>query len=449
MRAMGKELRGTLVLAVPIILGQLGQMLMPLIDSAMIGRLGVVPLASVAFGNMVVWIPMIVGFGLCVAVHVLAASAHGAGRSGEAGEVLRHGLGLAAIYGLLCGVGMQFGVNALDHLPHIEPAVIAGAKPYMLWMGWSILPMLLFTVVKNYAESLNRPWLPMAVLGGCLVLNVFFNCLFIYGYLGAPQLGVAGAALSTLLARALGFVVLLALVFRTPALRPSWPMGIVAGWSGALAWRMLALGVPSGVQILFEVGLFNFTTLLAAMISTITLDAHQITLNICSIAYMVPLGLSMATGIRVSRALGGGRTAEARRIGWSSFAGALGFMALYALLVLLTRSWLPEIFLRPDAPDAPAVLTLATTLLAWAASFAIFDGMQITLLGALRGMHDVHVPTAILFAGYWAVSAPLAWYFGLVRGWGGPGVWMGLLAGLIVVAGLLIARFAVRSRKAA
>ena len=203
MRAGWAELRQTLRLAVPIILGQLGQMLLPLIDAAMIGRLGVVPLAAASFGNLIVGIPMIAGFGLCVAVHVLAASAHGAGRGAEAGEVLRHGLGLAGLYGVGCGLALHFGLDLLDHLPRVAPEVIAAAKPYIRWMGWSILPMLLFTVTKNYSESLNRPWLPLAILGGSIFLNVFFNYLFIYGHLGAPALGARCpcAAMSAKLAR--------------------------------------------------------------------------------------------------------------------------------------------------------------------------------------------------------------------------------------------------------
>lgn len=440
LRALWSEGKPTVRLAVPIILGQLGQMMMPLIDAAMVGRLGVVPLAAVAFGNLIVWVPMIMGFGLCVAVHVLVASAHGAGEREESGEVLRHGVWLAVGYGVICGAGLHAGLGLLNLIPRVDPAVINTAKPYIAWMGWSIIPVLAMTVVKNYCESLNRPWLALGVLGVCVVLNVGFNFVLIYGNLGVPAMGVAGAGLGTLLARTAGFFIFLGLVWRTADLRPEWRAGAWAWLSGARVRRLLELGLPSAGQILFEVSLFNFATLLCGMISTVTMAAHQIALNVASVAYMGPLGLSMAAGIRVSRAMGGGRYAEARRIAGSSLALAMGMMAVYMAVVFATRGWLPGLFLRADAPEAGAVFSLATTLLAWAASFAMFDGVQITTLGVLRGMHDVRVPTALLFTGYWAVSAPLAWYLGMKCGYGGPGVWAGLTGGLVVVAGGLVGR---------
>jgi MATE family multidrug resistance protein len=449
MRAWWQEIRPTFALAVPIILGQLGQMLMPLIDSAMIGRLGVTPLAAVAFGTLIVWIPMIMGFGLCVAVHVLVASAAGAGRRDEAGEVLRHGLTVVVIYGGACGLFLANSTGWLDHIPRVDPHVIRAAEPFVLWMGWSTVPVLLFTAVKNYCESLGHPRLPLAILGGSLLLNIFFNYLFIFGHGGMPALGVAGAGVSTLLARSAAFVALFTIIWRIPALRPRWDRGWRAPLSTTLTSRLLGLGIPSAIQILFEVSLFNFATLLAGMISTITLAAHQIALNVASLAFMVPLGLSMTTAIRVGRAVGAGQFIAARRIGWSSIIFGAGFMAAYALFVLATRQYLPRLFLSATAPDAPAVFHLAATLLAWAAAFAMFDGAQATALGALRGLYDVRLPTALLFTAYWAISAPLAWYLGLHLLRGGPGVWEGLTIGVVVVATLLVARFHIISRRRA
>jgi MATE family multidrug resistance protein len=249
--------------------------------------------------------------------------------------------------------------------------------------------------------------------------------------------------MATLLARTLGFFGLMALVKRTEGLRPRWRHGAWARLTGERVRRILAIGGPSAGQILFEVSLFNFATLLCGMISTVTLAAHNIALNVASLAYMLPLGLSMASGIRVSKAMGGGRYAEACRIAWSSIGLAVVAMLGYAAFVLVTRGHLPGLFLRAEAPEAGAVFALASTLLVWAASFAIFDGVQITTLGVLRGMHDVRVPTVLLFAGYWAVSAPLAWYLGMTRGYGGPGVWAGLLIGLVVIAASLVGRLRV------
>lgn len=447
MRTWWKEARPTLTLAVPMIFGQLGQMLMPLIDAAMVGRLGVTPLAAVALGNLIVWIPMIAGFGICVAVHVLVASAHSSGDRVEAGEVLRHGLGLAALYGFICSALLMLGLHWLDLLPRVEPEVIAASKPFIIWISWSIIPMIGFTSVKNYCEAQNRAWLPLVVLLASVVLNVLLNIIFIYGHLGVPAMGVAGAGLATLLSRIAGLAALLIIIQRSPSLRAEWKGGAFARLGGERLRRMLTLGGPSAGQILFEVGVFNFATLLAGMLGKVVLDAHQITLNIAGMAYMVPLALSQATGIRVSQAMGVGKFAEARRIGWSSLGCAVVFMAAYAVAMLFARQELPHIFLRADAPQAVDVMALSSTLLLWAAAFAVFDGAQIVSLGILRGMHDVRVPLALSFAGFWLVAAPLAWYWSFGRGWGGPGIWSGLLCGEVAVAGLLVGRFAVMARR--
>jgi MATE family multidrug resistance protein len=447
MRSWLNTARPTLTLAVPMIFGQLGQMLMPLIDAAMVGRLGVTPLAAVAFGNLIVWIPMIAGFGICVAVHVLVASSHAANDRAEGGEVLRHGLALAALYGFICSALLQLGLGWLDAIPRVEPEVIAASKPFIIWIGWSIIPVIGFTSVKNYCEAQNRAWLPLAVLLGSIVLNVLLNIVFIYGHCGLPAMGVAGAGLATFLSRIVALAVLLITIQWSPGLRAEWEGGVFAKLSGERLRQMLALGGPSAGQILFEVSLFNFATLLAGMLGRVVLDAHQIALNTAGFAYMVPLALSQATGIRVSQAMGVGKFAEARRIGWVSVAGSGLFMTAYAVCVLLVRHAVPHIFLRTDSPQAQNVMALASTLLLWAAAFAIFDGAQIVSLGILRGMQDVRVPLALSFVGFWLVAAPLAWYWSLVRGWGGPGIWSGLFCGEVVVAGLLVGRFAVIARR--
>ena len=251
MRSWWNVARPTLTLAVPMIFGQLGQMLMPLIDAAMVGRLGVTPLAAVAFGNLIVWIPMIAGFGICVAVHVLAASAHASGDRAETGEVLRHGLAMAVVYGFICSALLQLGLGWLDAIPRLEPEVIAASKPFIIWIGWSIIPVIGFTVVKNYCEAQNRAWLPLAVLLGSIVLNVFLNIILIYGHWGVPAMGVAGAGLATFLSRITALAALLFIIQRTPALRAEWKGGLFARLGSERLRRMLALGGPSAGQILF------------------------------------------------------------------------------------------------------------------------------------------------------------------------------------------------------
>ncbi|HWA88288.1 MAG TPA: MATE family efflux transporter [Opitutus sp.] len=429
-----RELRPTLALALPMIVGQVSQMLIGLTDAAMIGRVGTVPLAASAFTHGVFGVFFVVGLGLLLGVGVFAARDAGAGRVAECAAWLRHGRALAigvsvAAIGLLLGISTRlrwFG----------QPAeVVAITPPYFVLISLSLLPVLFFQVQRQFAESLGRPLGPMIIMLGDVGLNALLNWIFIWGHWGAPALGLVGSGIATLTARSLA-VVTIALWLR----RSQTFAAVRAAPRGRWAWErlqsLLTIGLPAAGSLLFESGAFAAAALMMGWLGATALAAHQVALSCASFTFMVPLGLSMAVSMRLSRALGEGRREAVRAIGFGAVAMGCGFMLLSAT----TFATLGHVLARGFTTD-PAVIALATKLLAVAAVFQLFDGGQVVGAGALRGLTDVRVPTLITFFAYWVIALPggyvLAFHFSL----GPVGVWAALAAGLGCAAVSLWTRF--------
>ena len=435
-----RELRATLTLALPIVVGQVGQTLMGITDSVMIGRVGTVPLAASAFANGVCNMVFIVGLGLLLPVAVLTARAHGAREPRECAEYLRHGVALAAGVGaltllLLLPLGTQlhrFG----------QPAeVLAEIGPYYVLLTLSLLPAYFFQVFKQYSEALGHPWMPMVILLGCVVLNGGLNWIFIYGHFGFPAWGLAGAGLATLIARLLSCLILWRWLARRTDVRAEWPAaGRNPPWfarmDGARIRGMLHIGVPAAGQWMFEVGAFTAAAVMMGWIGTVPLAAHQIALSCAAFTFMFPLGLSSAVAVRLSKTLGEGRTAALRPIGFGALAAGFAVMTCFGLAFAFGGTWLARGF----TPE-PAVVALAARLLVVAGLFQIFDGGQVVGAGALRGLHDVKIPTAITFVAYWILALPGGYLLAFHTPLGGVGVWAGLAAGLGFAALLLGWRF--------
>ncbi|MBA3848773.1 MAG: MATE family efflux transporter [Opitutus sp.] len=436
-----RELRATLTLAFPIVVGQVGQTLMGITDSVMIGRVGKVPLAAAAFANGICNMVFIVGLGLLLPVAVLTARAHGAREPRECGEYLRHGVALAAGVGaatllLLLPLGTQlhrFG----------QPAeVLAEIGPYYVLLTLSLLPAYFFQVFKQYSEALGRPWPPMAILLGCVVLNGGLNWVFIYGHLGFPAWGLAGAGLATLIARLLACLILWRWLARMPGVRAEWPAGTGATppWFARLGVdrlrEMLRIGVPAAGQWMFEVGAFTAAAVMMGWIGTVSLAAHQIALSCAAFTFMFPLGLSSAVAVRLSKTLGEGRREALRPIGFGALAAGFAVMTCFGLAFAFGGTWLARGF----TAEAD-VVALAARLLVVAGLFQILDGGQVVGAGALRGLHDVKIPTAITFVAYWVLALPGGYLLAFHTPLGGVGVWTGLAAGLGFAALLLGWRF--------
>jgi MATE family multidrug resistance protein len=435
MKAVLRESRATLLLAVPIAIGQVSQMLMGVTDSIMIGRTGTVPLAASSFGVGVFNVFFIIGVGLLTPVAIFASRSRGAGKHDEAGEYLRHGLLLAVVYGVV-GIGVILLIGRRLQWFGQPPEVLAAVNPFFMLIGLSLLPVLFYLAFRQFAESMGRPWVPTLIILGSVALNAFLNWVLIYGHLGVPSLGLTGAGISTLLSRTLGSAVIFAWLRADPAMRAAWPRRWLAPFSVARLRKMLGVGLPASGCLLFEGGAFAAATVMMGWLGAASLAAHQIAISCAALTFMVALGLSLSVGMRISAAVGAGEHARLRPI-WlgGTVMGLIQALVIMAVFLAFGRP-IAACFIQ----DASVVST-AALLLVVAAIFQIFDGGQVIHSAALRGLTDVRVPAVITFVAYWLIALPVAYLLG-IRGRLGPeGIWIGLAVGLAVAAVLLGLRF--------
>ena len=439
-RSYWKEVRSTLSLAGPIIMGQIGMMAMLVIDTAMVGRAGVIPLAAAAFSGSLFSVILVAGFGLCVAVHVLVAQAFGAGQRERCGLLLVHGVVVMLIYAIICAGGIQAGIGLLGSFGQ-NPEVVAQAQPYMVLLGWSLVPTLVYQCFKNFSEAQNQPWLPFRVLCGAIIIKVFLNWVFIFGRLGFPAWGLNGAGLSTLIVRVCMLVALVLTVMRSRHLAIAGLRWSVAGLRASYFRNMFGIGVPTSFQVIFDVGAMTMVSIMMGWLSAQWLAAHQIANQLAALAFMVPLGMSFAVAIRVGQAVGRKDRAAIRLIGSSAAGFAVCFMSGCALVLFLLRNSLPGLFIEDRE-----VIRLASQLLVVAALFQVFDGIQIVCMGALRGLADVKIPTILIFCVYWGICLPMGYVLAFNFEFQGLGLWLGQLLGLTIVALFLASRFVMITR---
>lgn len=434
------ELRPTLLLALPITTGHIGNIVLGLTDSVMIARVGAVSLGASTFANTLFSMVLIVAIGLLTSVSVRTAFEQGAARPQAAGEVLRHGLLIAAVAGTT-GALLLHGLSM--HLAWFRqpPEVTTEARGYAAIIGWSLIPCLLSITLKNHLEGLNRPWLPLRWVLAGVGLNVFLNWVLIWGHWGAPALGLAGAGWATLASRTFTLAGMAGEYLRSHSLRAWRPVSWTAALTRVELRRLLALGIPPGIQLFFEAGLFNIAALMMGWLGVVPLAAHQVALTCAATTFMFPLGISQALSVRVGAVRGAGELHRVRPIGFGGIAAGAGIMLAFACVMFLGRASIASAFI----PDA-SVAELAARLLVLAGIFQLFDGTQVTSIGALRGLADVTGPTVITCLGYWVLALPAAWFLGFRTTLGPEGVWTGLVVGLVVCAVLLLRRFDRRSR---
>ncbi|MDT7855936.1 MATE family efflux transporter [Rubrivirga sp. S365] len=438
--ALGREVRATLALAVPIVLVQLAQMSMSFIDVVMVGRLGTEALAAVVLASTTYVTASLVCVGVLVAVQPTVAQAVGAGDDAAAARGARQGLWLATILGVPFAIGLGFVEPVLVWTGQ-DPDTSALAGAYLRAIRWGFVPNLWFTALRGLAEGDGRP---RAVLGVTLLgvaVNVPLNYALMFGALGLPALGLVGTGWGSAVSTTVMTAALAVYVRRGPLAR----FGVLADFRrpdvGALR-ELFALGWPIGVGFGMESGLFTAATLLVGRLPDpeTALAAHQVALNAASVAFMVPLGIGMAGGIRVGQAVGAGDERAAARAGWTSAGLGAAFMACSALLFWLRPDLVVAVYAGPS-PD-PVVAALAASLLSVAAVFQLFDGVQAAVAGALRGLKDTRVPMLISAGAYWGVGLTTGVVLGVGAGWGARGLWWGLTLGLAAAAVALSARFA-------
>lgn len=430
-----REVRPTLALALPIIVGQLSNMLMGAVDSVMIGRTGTVPLAASSFGTNVFNIFYVLGIGFMVPVAIFVSRSRGAGRPTEAAEYLRHGLATAVTFGAVTTLAMA-GLSWHLERFHQPPEVVAIVRPFFLLIAASLTPTLLSLVLREYAEAMGHPWAPMCIALGSVGLNAALNWVLIYGNLGAPALGLTGAGIATLIARILNLSVLFLWLRADPKVRASWPHAWLAPLSGARFREMLRVGLPAAGMLLFESSAFAVSSIMNGWLGAVPLASHQIAISTASMAFMVPLGLAMANGMRVSHAVGSGERDRLRPIAFATLGIGLTIMVVFALSLGFGGRLIATWYVTD-----PAVIALAAQLMIVAALFQLFDGTQVIAASSLRAIMDVRIPAIITCIAYWGVALPLGYVIGVRGPFGAVGVWSGIASGLALAAVFMMWRF--------
>ena len=434
-RRWTREIRPMMALAFPIMSGMVAQMLIGLSDTIMVGRVGVVPLAAAAFVIAIAHLPLVFGIGLLSSVAVLTAQACGARKPDEAGEVLRHGVLLGTVTGVLTAASLVC-LRPLLHLFGQPVEVVHECGPFLTLFGLSMLPVLVAQVFKQFAESLNHPWAPTFIMLGGVMLNILLNWVLIFGNWGASAMGLEGSGWATLISRSAIALALIVYVLTAKPLREFLPLK----WLTRLVWdrlsRLLHLGWPVAAQHLMEVSAFVFAAIMVGWISADAIAAHQIAITCAATSFMFALGTGMAGCIRVGQAWGSGQLRRMRRIGFIGVLLATAMMACFAVLFVAAGDPLARLF-----TSSPAVIGLTVNLLLLAAIFQVADAVQIAAICALRGLADVRVPAIIAVLAYGAVAVPLGYTLGFPLHLGAVGIWIGLTAGLIVAAISLLWRF--------
>ncbi len=434
------NMRRVLALGLPLAGSHLAQFMLAVTDTIMLGWYGVVDLAAGVIGAALFFAVFPFGTGFANAVMPMVATAAASDNDAEVRRATRMGLWLSIGFGIAALPLFWFSGALLTALSQPEDVVPLG-EAYMRLLGFSLVPALIVMVLKNYLAALGRPQVPFWVTVAAVFLNIALNWVFIFGNLGAPELGVQGAAIATILVSVATAVVLGVFCAALPALRrytlfqrfwrPDWSaMGQV--------WRV---GWPIGVALVAESGLFSATAIMVGWIGTHELAAHGIAVEITAMLFMVHLGLSNAGTVLVGRARGQRDQAALRAGAATAMAVSIAF-ALATMIVYFTAGpFLVGLFLSPAEPARGQIIAIGASFLILAALFQLADGAQVMAMGLLRGVQDTRVPMYIAAFSYWGAGLPTSYLLGIHLGYGGEGVWAGLVVGLSVAAALLMWRF--------
>lgn len=439
-----KEFAYNIKLSVPVILGMLGHTFVQFADNIMVGQLGTAELAAVSLGNSFVFIAMSLGIGFSTAITPLVAEADGAGNKQNAKSALKHGLVLCTILGFSLFLLILLA-KPLMYFMEQPTEVVELAMPYLDLVAFSLVPLIVFQAFKQFSEGLSQTRYPMYATVIANVVNITLNYLLIFGSLGFPKLGIVGAAMGTLIARVV-MVFYLWMLLKNKKKFHDYVTGFnLKNIENKVLKKIISLGFPSALQMFFEVAIFTGAIWLSGVLGKNPQAANQIALNLSSMTYMFGIGLGVAAMIRVGNQKGLRDYGELRRIAQSIFFLTLLVEIVFAGLFLLGRDWFPTLYLdegdMANFSDNSEVILLSSQLLLVAAFFQISDGIQVVVLGALRGLQDVKIPTFITFVAYWLIGFPISYYLGLHTSLASMGIWIGLLTGLTASAIMLYIRF--------
>ena len=431
-------------LAAPVMLGMLGHTFVSFVDNIMVGQIGTAELAAVSLGNSFMFIAMSVGIGFSTAITPLIAEADSADNFKQAKSTFKHGLFLCTVLGIILFLGVFFA-KPLMYLMQQPEEVVALAIPYLDLVAFSIIPLVVFQALKQFSDGMSMTRYPMYATLIANIVNIVLNYLLIFGKFGFPALGIVGAAFGTVISRFIMLAYLwwlLAKKERTKALVTNIKFFIL---EKLMLQKFINLGAPSAMQMLFEVAIFTAAIWLSGLLGKNAQAANQIALNLSSMTFMVAMGLSVASMIRVGNQKGLKKFKELRRIAFSIFLLGILLAIFYGSVFFLFHKSLPKIYVdftdAANYADNLEVVRIASQLLFAAAIFQISDTIQVVVLGALRGLQDVKIPTIITFISYWVIGFPISYFLGKASMYGSFGIWLGLLAGLSTAAIFLYMRF--------
>ena len=422
-------------LAFPVMLSQLGHVLVGTADSMMVGQTGATPLAGASLGNVVFYVLMTFGIGISYGSTPLIAAADGKGDKGRIGSLIKNSFWINIITGIALFIIVLVSSKLMYYMKQPQEVVVL-AIPYLKIITFSLIPIMIFQTFRQFMEGLSITRSPMYISIFSNLVNVFLNWVLIFGKLGFEPMGLNGAGIASLISRiimAVWIVLYFLLSSRFKIYREQVKKSVI---ERIRIKRILKIGFPAALQYIIEVGAFGSAVIMMGWISTQMIAAHQIAINIAAITYMMASGLAAAATIRAGNQLGKKDIPNLKRAVNSLLIMVVIFMSVNAILFVLFRNFLPTLYV-----DEVEVIQQASILLILAAFFQLSDGVQVVIIGALRGLEDTLIPTVYIFVAYGFVGLPLGYILGFIFDLGGIGIWIGLSAGLTTVAFTLLYRF--------
>jgi multidrug resistance protein, MATE family len=421
-----------LKLAAPLVVAELGWMGMGIVDTMAVGRVSAEAMGAVSLGSVLFYAVGIFGSGLMLGLDTLVSQAYGAGRRMDCHRAL-----LSAVYlSLPLTPALMFLVWCWGPLLvrfGINPVVLQQTLPYLRAIMWSTFPLLLYFALRRYLQAMNHTTPIMFALVTANLVNLAGNWILVYGHLGARAMGAEGSGWATCISRVYMIVILAVYTLYDAIVNHTGLMHAPLLPDLTRIRALVKLGFPAAMQLSIEVGVFAAATALIGTLDPLSLAAHQIAINTASLTYMVPLGISSAAAVRVGQALGRGDISAANRAGWTAIGLGAAFMAAAGLVMITFPAYVARVFTTDQA-----VIRTAVTLLAVAAAFQLFDGIQGVATGALRGAGDTRTPMICHLVCYWVVGLPLGYVLCFVVGWGAVGLWTGLCIALIMIGVVLL-----------
>jgi len=430
-----QHIRPNFLLAYPVMLSMLGQVMTGVADSVMVGWTGAVPLAASSFANIFFSIPLFFGVGVSYAITPLIAQANGANQAHKIIDILKNG----SLINLLTGLSLTaliFSIEPFMHFMGQPEEVVTLAIPYLSIVAVSIIPTMIFQTYRQFAEGMQSTRVAMVIVIGSNLINILLNYLLIFGKFGFLELGLNGAGWATLISRTIMGLSMMIYVFYGQKFQAYQAGFAVGNYSRKLINKMLHIGIPAGSQFIFEAGAFGFSAIMMGWLGTTPLAAHQIAINLATISYMTTSGLGAAATIRVGNFLGQHDQQNMRASAFMMIAMAIAIMMAWALLFIFGRYLLPSLYI-----DDASVIQLTSSLMIIAAFFQLSDGIQVVTAGALRGLQDVKIPSLLIFVAYWVIALPLGYVLAFPLGMQANGIWIGLFIGLTLTASAMVARF--------